>query len=233
MNEVLAQAIGIRPQDRVLDAGCGVGGSAVWLARHFDVTVVGITPVQSQVERARRHARRQGVEARVSFAQQDYAATDFPSASFDAVWAIESVCHAPDKLRVLREARRLLRDGGCLGVVEYLRTARPHPPDGERLLHSWLDGWAIPDIATRQEFLDWGKNAGFGRLEVRDISDQVRPSLRRLHRLAAISWPVACLVRAAGLRSETQHGNVRGARDQWRAFQRGLWGEAILTAVAE
>ena len=50
LNSVLAKRIGIEPGMRVLDAGCGAGGSALWLARTCDVDVVGITPVQSQID---------------------------------------------------------------------------------------------------------------------------------------------------------------------------------------
>ena len=49
MNRVLADRAGIRPGQRVLDAGCGVGGSSLWLAEQRGAAVVGITPVASQV----------------------------------------------------------------------------------------------------------------------------------------------------------------------------------------
>src|SRR6266480_8097043 len=65
MNRVLASHLDIRSGQRILDAGCGVGGSAIWLAKTFDVEVVGITLADSQVDRARHHARQQGVADRV------------------------------------------------------------------------------------------------------------------------------------------------------------------------
>jgi tocopherol O-methyltransferase len=231
MNEVLADAIGIRPGQRVLDAGCGVGGSAIWLARTFQVEVVGITPVRSQVERARHFAAQQGATGLV-FAEQDYTRTMFADSSFDVVWAIESVCHAARKEEFFREARRVLKPGGRLGVVEYLRHRRPYPSSDEALLQSWLSGWAIPDIATRDEFVAFATGAGFQRPELTDVGRHVEPSLRRLHRMAAIAYPVHVLLYRLHLRSRTQHGNVRGARDQYRAHRRGLWSEAILTATA-
>ena len=40
------------------------------------------------------------------------------------------------------------------------------------------------------------------------------------------------MLRALRVRSVTQHGNVRGARDQFRALRRGLWFDAMLTATA-
>lgn len=232
MNRALAARIGVQPGQRILDAGCGVGGSAIWLAKEYGVEVVGITPVASQVARARRHAREQDVAHRVSFDQQDYTCTSFPDASFDVVWAIESVCHAPAKRLFLAEARRILRPGGRLGIDEHMRTRRPYAEADEGLLHSWLSGWAIPDLATGPEFVGWTRQAGFADVRLVDITRNVRPSLRRLYWMARLSWPAALALHAIGLRSAVQHGNTRGARDQYRALQRGLWFEGILTATA-
>lgn len=113
MNRVLANHLGIRSGQRILDAGCGVGGSAIWLAKTYEVEVVGITPLASQVARARRYAQEHGLADQVSFAQQDYTRTTFPRASFDVVWAMERLCHAPDKRRVLAErGASCVRAGG-------------------------------------------------------------------------------------------------------------------------
>lgn len=233
MNRVLAEAVGVQPGQRILDAGCGVGGSACWLAASYEVEVVGITPVASQIARARRNAAERGLAGRVTFAQQDYTQTELAGGSFDVVWAMESVCHAPDKRLFLAEARRLLRPGGRLGMVEYMRGSRPYAPADEALLASWLSGWAIPDIATGDEFRVWAAESGFGALELRDLTPHVRPSLRRLYWMAASTWPLAVLGHTLGIRSTTQHGNTRGARDQYRALTRGLWGEMLLTATAQ
>ena len=232
LNRVLAEHIGITSGQRVLDAGCGVGGSAIWLAETFDVDVVGITPVASQVARARRYAATRGVAERVTFAQESYLATTFPPASFDVVWAMESACHAPDKRRFLGEARRLLRPGGRLGMVEYMRAARSFSPADEALLQSWLAGWAIPHLVTREQWIKWARELGFSQLDTVDITANVAPSLRHLYRMAVVAWPVELAQHALGLRSAVQHGNVRGARDQYRALRQGLWFDALLTATA-
>ena len=231
MNRVLASHLGIRSGQRILDAGCGVGGSSIWLAKTYDVDVVGITPVASQVARAQRYAQEHGVVDHVTFEQQDYTHTTFPDSSFDVVWALESLCHAPDKQLVLAEARRLLRPGGRLGMVEYMRARRPHASVDEVLLHSWLSGWAIPDIATASEWLEWTQE-GFHEVELIDITLNVRPSLRRLYWLAVLNRPVAFTLHAFGLRSEMQQGNLRGAFDQYHALRRGLWFYALLTVTS-
>src|ERR1700737_2498022 len=85
LNAVLAERAGVAAGAYVLDAGCGVGGSAIWLAKTFGARVTGITPVRSQVERARRFADEQRVIDLVRFAEEDYIRTSFPDRSFDVV----------------------------------------------------------------------------------------------------------------------------------------------------
>jgi tocopherol O-methyltransferase len=231
MNRVLADRAGIRPGQRVLDAGCGVGGSSLWLAEQRGVEVMGITPVASQVARARRYAAARGLCDHVAFEQADYTNTAFAAASFDVVWALESLCHAPDKGAFYREAARLLRPGGRLIAAEYIRAARPLGALGERLLHEWLDGWAIPDLDTRDEHLRHVAAAGFTAVQLDDVTAHTRPSLRRLYRMTLWGYPLAVLLRAAGIRSAVQHGNVIGALRQYQALERGLWFYGILSAT--
>jgi len=231
MNRALAARLDLRPGHRVLDAGCGVGGSAMWLAETYQVHVIGITPVESQVARARRYARERGLDHVVAFEVQDYLSPQFPDAYFDAIWAQESVCHTAEKSRFVAMAYRLLKPGGQLVVAEYLRTTRPHTDSQERLLHSWLDGWAIPDLATEEEFGSWCRQVGFRNVDVTNITPNVRPSLRRLYLLVRFLSPVHMALRALRLRSEVQAGNFRGARDQWRALQQNLWFYGVLSAT--
>jgi cyclopropane fatty-acyl-phospholipid synthase-like methyltransferase len=231
MNRVLARRASIQPGDRVLDAGCGVGGSTLWLARERDADVVGITPVASQVMRARRYAAARGMADRVRFEQADYAATSFPDASFDVVWTLEALCHAPSKAAFYREAARLLRPGGRLIVAEYVRADRPVDAIGERLLHEWLDGWAIPDIDSPAEHLTHLAAAGFTDARIDDVTTHTRPSLRRLYRMAYYTFPLAVTARLLRIRTAVQHKNVVGSVRQYQALRRKAWFYSIISAT--
>jgi cyclopropane fatty-acyl-phospholipid synthase-like methyltransferase len=231
MNQVLANRAGIQTGSRVLDAGCGVGGSSIWLAQARGATIVGITPVASQVARARGFATARKLGDQVKFEQADYTSTAFPDASFDVIWALESLCHTPDKSAFYREAARLLRPNGRLVIAEYIRAARPLGASGERLLHQWLDGWAIPDLDTRAEHLAHTAAAGLTTARIDDITAHTRPSLRWLYRLTRWSYPLAVTGRAVGIRSAVQHGNVIGSLRQYQALEHGLWFYGMLAAT--
>jgi tocopherol O-methyltransferase len=229
MNRVMADIARVSPGDRVLDAGCGVGGAAFWLAQNRGARVQGITIVPSQAFRARRSAvsRREG---RASFSCQDYCRTAFADETFDVVWAQESVCHAADKAAFLTEASRLLRPGGRLVMADYARAPRVRAGDDELLLTSWLRAWAIPSMPTAEDLAGWAQDAALEEVLIRDVTAAVEPSLRRLHRLVKVLSPGASLLHRLGFRSEVQHGNVTGSAAMWAALQRDLWSFAILSA---
>ncbi|MGH3766635.1 MAG: SAM-dependent methyltransferase [Pseudonocardiaceae bacterium] len=231
MNRVLADRVQIQSGERVLDAGCGVGGSSFWLAKERGAEVVGITLAPGQVAKARSYAARRRLADRVQFEVADFTATPFPDASFDVVWAVESLCHAPDKAAFYQEAARLLRPGGRVVVADFVRADRPVDPKGERLLHEWLTGWAVPDIDTPGEHLAHLDAAGFGEARLDDVTAHTRPSLRRLYRMAYWTYPLAVLGHRKGIRSAVQHGNVIASIRQYQALRHGAWYYSILSAT--
>lgn len=232
-NRILAARIALRPGERVLDAGCGLGGSAVWLAQQFGVEVVGVNLVASQLYRARRLAYRRGVSDRAIFERRDFTRTGFPEGSFDVVWAIESVCHAPDKRAFLAEARRLLKPGGRLVVADLFRTQRPFSVDEEKLLHRWLAGWAVPDLATPEEFSEAAWDAGFNDVTVEDATADVWPSLLRMYRLGWVGYPVASFLKALRLCDDDRLASARSCLQQYHALRHNLWLYGIFTAGVE
>ena len=106
MNEVLAGYAHITAEDRVLDAGCGYGGSSLWLAGNVGCQVTGFTLVEAQVQEAQATARRRQLEHCVHFESMDFTQTTFADATFDVVWTLESLVHAERKHDFIREAFR-------------------------------------------------------------------------------------------------------------------------------
>lgn len=229
-NQVMAQAAGIRRNERVLDAGCGIGGSAFYLAGTCKASVTGISLSPGQISRARKIAQAEGLDARVDFHVRDYTNTALPDQAFDVVWAIESVCHAPRKVDFVREAYRLLRPGGRLILMDGFAHARGDAAD-EALMRSWLDGWAVPGLATLAEFQRDLDGAGFAGVTYRDFTRAILPSARRLHRYAAPALWLDGIARRIGLRTKIQSANVRAARDQFRALEKSLWHYGQILAI--
>jgi tocopherol O-methyltransferase len=225
----LAEQGQLQATDRVLDAGCGVGGSSVWLAENLGCTVLGITLSQRQVARARQWAEAQGQVAQVQFERRDFCATALPAEGFDVVWAIESACHANDKRAFLQEAHRLLRPGGRLLVCDFMR----HRPLAQTTpaYAQWLDGWAIPGLWAAEQWQKAAQSVGFAMGRYQDLTDAIRPSARRLHQRFWLGFPVHKLYEWLAHPTEVQRKSARSARWQWQALQAGDWGYGLFAAT--
>jgi cyclopropane fatty-acyl-phospholipid synthase-like methyltransferase len=222
-NEVMADWADIRPGERVLDAGCGVGGSSMWLAENRGAIAVGITITADQVMRARRYSRERGLGDVCTFYNRDYRETGFEDASFDAVWACESAAHAPDQSDFLREAFRVLRPGGRL-ISRDLYIRRPAANDYEQgLMDTWQAAWALPNLPTHERFLEMAQECGFVIERQQDVTSTAVRSGRRLYYMSMAVLPLESLLLKAGIRNETQHKNLTGPIAGWRGHKLGLW----------
>ena len=220
---VMADAAGIKEGDKVLDAGCGVGGSSIWLAELRGCSVTGISLNANQVKKATEYAREAGLSDRVQFEQKDYCHTGYAGNSFDVIWAIESVCYANDKTAFIREASRLLKKGGRLIVADFFKAGNLEGKDAEdvqKLAH----GWAVNDFATEEDFRRQLTAAGYQNIQVQDIGEAILPSVKRLYRSYFIGKPIAVLYGLFNRKtSSLSKGNVETAWYQYHTFKKGLW----------
>jgi len=230
-NEVLARLVAIKPTDFVLDAGCGLGGSAIWLAQNIGCRVVGITIVPHQVETAQKFVKKYQLENKIDIQNQNYCQTNFDDQSFDVVWALESIVHAQNKKDFIDEAFRLLRKGGRIIIAEY--TLRDHPPlsiKERKIIAPWFKGWAMPNLLTANEYKKLLKKTGFKKIRSFDITNKMRPSLARLSRLSKIAMPLAKLLYKLRIFNKERFGNIEGSTYQMKALAQQLWSYTIVTA---
>jgi tocopherol O-methyltransferase len=178
MNEVMMEAAEIKSTDNVLDAGCGVGGSSIFLASFIGCRVTGISLSERQVEQAIANAKQKGVGTLADFKVMDYCATDFPDASFDVVWGCESICYTEDKQKFTKEAWRLLKPGGRLVVADGFVNKSEY--NDRPIIKKWLDGWQVLNLSSPKRFEYLLDLEGFVNIKYRDISKNVAHSSRRL-----------------------------------------------------
>ncbi len=229
MNRALAELAGIRPGERVLDAGCGLGNASFWLAEHRQAQVTGINIVASQIADCQKLAKQKEAQS-VGFLQADFCKMPFSENTFDVVWACESVCHAREKSAFYYEAFRVLKPGGRLVMAEYMRSARPVSPEGERLLAAWLRPWAIPDIETAMEHRAHALSAGFQQIEIKDATANVRVSLRNLHEISLRWLPFGKFLNRVGVVNNVRLGNAQASVRQYEALMLGAWQYGLLLA---
>lgn len=110
--DVLLDQLGaIGPGDRLLDAGCGRGGTSIMASQRFGCHVDGVTISGYQADFANAEAARRGIEDRVRFHLRNMLDTGFEDGRFRAVWNNESTMYV-DLFDLYREFHRLLTRGG-------------------------------------------------------------------------------------------------------------------------
>lgn len=230
VNEVLADWANVTEGTKVLDAGCGLGNTTMWLAQNRKADVTGITLVQKQVDTAYALAKKQNITG-ANFQVADYLKTPFSDNSFDVVWACEALCHAPDKSLFYKEAFRVLKPGGRIVIAENLRPSRPMSAENEKFLHDIFDAWAIPDLDTLEEHKQHAVNAGFINFQYKDVTKNVWVSYKNLKKIVKQLKPLATVLNTFRLVPKVRYNNYIQSGRQADAIEQGVFTYAHLLAT--
>lgn len=165
-DRALARTAGVRPGDRVLDAGCGVAGPAIHIARGFEgVQVDGVTVSPVQVALGRERVLAAGLADRVRVHEADYHHLPFDDGTFDQVLFLESAGYSTRLPALFAEASRVLRPGGRLFVKDVFTRAGPLTAAQREELRSYDATWAMPSTPRVADVEQALAGAGFEGVE--------------------------------------------------------------------
>jgi SAM-dependent methyltransferase len=249
MTRHLAKLAGLLPANsfraplRVLDAGCGMGGSSILLAREAGAFCVGINlvPLHARIARAfaLADAAKWGTPAETprgiapaptglartpaNFVANDYTMPAFKPESFDVIWALESFCYAPDKEAWIRGMAPLLKPGGRLVLADGFSGRAPAGAAEARAFALFLKGWAVPHFCSFDDVTAFAERAGLEVVHAEDITPDVLPHAWKIFRLGPLIVPWRRLLRALGLLGEEKMQNAWAIYHQYPTLKRGTW----------
>ncbi len=137
---------------RVLDVGCGIGGSSRILANYYGFNVTGITISSAQVKRA---VELTPYGCKCKFKVMDALDLKFEDGAFDGVWSVEAGAHMNNKTKFADQMLRTLRPGGYLALADWnSRDLKKQPPSmiEKIILKQLLEQWVHPKFMSINDF---------------------------------------------------------------------------------
>ncbi|XP_023633158.1 phosphomethylethanolamine N-methyltransferase-like [Capsella rubella] len=162
----------LKPGQKVLDVGCGIGGGGFYMAENFDVHVVGIDLSVNMISLALERAI--GRKCSVEFEVADCTKKTYPDNSFDVIYSRDTILHIQDKPALFKTFLKWLKPGGKVLITDYCRSAET--PSLEFAKYIEPKGFDLHDVQAYGKML---KEAGFENVIAEDRTDQFVEFLKR------------------------------------------------------
>ena len=218
---------------RVLDVGCGIGGTSRMLAKRFlNWTVTGVSISPEQISRASTLAMEQGI-LNVDFRCADAMQMPFPDNAFDVVWSCESAEHMPDKAGFMKECMRVLKPGGRFVLATWCQRDDQEVPfssDEKQRLDFLYKEWCHPAFASLEHYEALVSNNGLVEVKKTDWTEETLPAWR--HSIFVGMWsPWAVIIKPSCWWSTIRE--IVTLERMHCAFRDGLMRYGILTGTKQ
>ncbi|KAJ3670686.1 hypothetical protein LUZ60_008112 [Juncus effusus] len=162
----------LKPGQKVLDVGCGIGGGDFYMADNFEVHVVGIDLSVNMISFALERAI--GRKCTVEFEVADCTKKDYGEGAFDVVYSRDTILHIQDKPALFKNFYNWLKPGGKVLISDYCKS--PGKPTEEFAAYIKQRGYDLHDVKAYGKMLE---DAGFHDVVAEDRTDQFLSVLQR------------------------------------------------------
>jgi SAM-dependent methyltransferase len=195
--------MGLKPADRVLDVGCGIGGATRYIAATVGCRVTGIDLTPGYIAAAQELARRTGLAERIAYRVANALAMPFEDGTFDAALTQHVAMNIKDRAGLYREMARVLKPGAVLCIYDVMKGEH----DGLCFPVPWAETAATSHLTTPQEMRTLLGDAGLAIGAVEDRTAFALDFFRRSLAGTAAGMPPLGLhiVMGAGAREKFQN----------------------------
>ncbi|XP_076932316.1 phosphoethanolamine N-methyltransferase 3-like [Bidens hawaiensis] len=162
----------LKPGQKVLDVGCGIGGGDFYMAENFGVDVVGIDLSVNMIAFALERAI--GLKCSVEFEVADCTKKSYPDSTFDVIYSRDTILHIQDKPALFRTFYKWLKPGSKVLITDYCRKSGTPSEDFAKYIKQ--RGYDLHDVETYGQML---RDAGFEEVITEDRTEQFKEVLRR------------------------------------------------------
>lgn len=162
----------LKPGQKVLDVGCGIGGGDFYMAEKFDVDVVGIDLSVNMISFALERAI--GLKCSVEFEVADCTTKTYPDSSFDVIYSRDTILHIQDKPALFKAFYKWLKPGGKVLISDYCKG--PGTPSETFSEYIKQRGYDLHDVEAYGQML---KDAGFSKVTAEDRTEQFLKVLQK------------------------------------------------------
>ncbi len=173
--EKLTQLIDITPNQTLLDVGCGMGATAIYLSQKYPIHIVGINLSTKQLEYANNDLRL-AAASNVKFILEDaHTLKSFDDNMFDIVWSLESCEQFYDKEQFIQQAFRVLKPGGKLMLATWCSDQEFYEGKKAKEYLSLCKTFSVPYMPT-MDYYSHILEKYFKILLVQDWTENIKPS---------------------------------------------------------
>jgi len=173
LTDTLADLAKITTGDRMVDIGCGMGGSSIRLAKTRGINATGVTLSPVQARWATMSSRLNRVHSATRFMAQDAEDVEFAPESFDVVWSVECTEHLFDKPEFFRRASHWLRPGGRMAICVWFEGEDTSRANHYQQCQEVCERFVCPSLATRHDYASWMTDQGLQIRHNIDWTDRV------------------------------------------------------------
>ncbi len=177
--KVLNMLILGKPSQKLIDLGCGMGGTMIQATNEFpNLEIKGVSISQTQTQIGNQKLAKQSSPNQII--QGDYEALPFPDDKFDGAYAIESFCHSGCSSKALSEAYRVLKPGAKLVISDAFTKQEFMPNSALKIKYAMQNKWRLKELISIEKCYERANEVGFRLSSIEDISFRVAPSLLRV-----------------------------------------------------